>query len=81
MTELLRNIYFITMYQNNSRGNHNDTQRLVRSPKLRHINIVNENLVTIELERMSKTLDRPVHIGFSILEVNFQQKNFSTPTI
>lgn len=70
-SELVRNLFFITTYQNDMCGNHYDAQRLCRSPKLRNVNIINENLVTIELERMSKTFDRPVHLGFSILEVRF----------
>lgn len=71
-SELIRNIFFMSMYQNDAGGNHNDVQRLTRSPKLRNVTIINENLVSIELERMSKTLDKPVHIGYTVLEVSFK---------
>ena len=53
-----------------SRGRHMGCRALVSRPQFRSIKYFTEDLAAIELEKSYITYDKPIYIGFTVLELS-----------
>lgn len=69
-TDFEREIKLITQYLIKRKGNHLDGRRLIKDPRFKHFTIINEDFVSIEMQKKKVLLNKLTIIGFSILELS-----------
>lgn len=64
------NVKLVTMWDdyNNKTNKHHGAEKLIAKPNLKSIAIFSENFVAIQLTPEKIVLDRPIYIGFTVLE-------------
>jgi hypothetical protein len=77
-------MYLITQWE--TEGKKFSARKLIAKPNLKSVKIINENLVLMELEKLSVYFNKPIYLGAACLEhskflnyeffYNFIKKNF-----
>lgn len=64
------NVKLVTRWTDNDNktNKHLEAEKLIAKPNLKNILIFNENFVAIQLNHEKIVLDRPIYIGFTVLE-------------
>lgn len=62
------NVKLLTHWEN--RGKSLGVQDLIAKPEFRNISVFSENLVAVQLNKTKVTYDKPIYLGFSILDIS-----------